>query len=286
MKKFLQNIDIQFISLVRKGANNRTVIFKSADDQPELKQFQITKTDDIKQMVYGIVYAPDDVDAHGHQATAKEIEAAAHRFMKSLSVCNIDKNHTYKPEGAFVAENWIIRDGDPLFPTEKPGAWACGIKIEDAALYKEAKENLPAISMAGTADIVTIENSADTEQENEKSLMQKLLNFINKSNTNTNTNDEGNEMDEKKVQEMIDAAIAKAVDAIPKPLDEAGMATVIKAAIEDTVKPVTERLDKIEKSSPGTRQDDKEPTAEDIAKQVEIGKRIAKMMGVAPEGGK
>jgi hypothetical protein len=277
MPKFLKNINIQFISLVRKGANNRTVIFKSADGAKDLHEFNIKKTDDAKQMIYGIVYSPDEVDAHGHQASSQEIEAAAHRFMKSLSALNIDKNHTFKHEGAFVAENWIVRNGDPMFPGEKEGAWAVGIKIDDAELYKEARETLPAISMAGTADIITTSDGEGLE----KSFFQRLVNFF-----ELNKQEGEMQMDEKKIQELIDTAIKKSADTAPKPMDETAMANVVKAAFGEMIKPVTERLDKIEKTSPGTKQDDTEPSAEEIKKQEEMGVRIAKMTGFTKEGGK
>ena len=149
----LTDISVDFISLVRKGANKKEVIFKSADaGEQELKTVNIAKTDEEKRIVYGIVYAPDEVDTQGDFAEAADIEKAAYDFMAQLNGRNIDKGHSYVPENAFVAESWLIRKGDPLFPDEPEGAWAVGIKVEDDALWEEVKKGeISGLSMGGTA---------------------------------------------------------------------------------------------------------------------------------------
>ena len=153
MAVLLRNIDVQYISLVKKGANKRTIIYKSADDSPHSWEIPIRKFDEEKGIVYGIVYAPDDVDTQGEYTTAEEIEKAAYRFMRNLNLHNVDKQHSFSPEGAYVAESWIVRKGDPLFPNEKEGAWAVGIKLEDEELRDQVKKGeLKALSMAGKAD--------------------------------------------------------------------------------------------------------------------------------------
>jgi len=273
MAKFLTNIKIDFISLVRKGANKRTVIFKSAEGEPgdELRQMQAVVKDDAKQMIYGIVYAPDEEDAHGHQATAQEIERAAYGFMKALKAQNVDKQHSFKVDGgAYVAESWIVREGDPLFKSEPEGAWAVGIKCEDAALYEEAKTELPAISMAGTATIVS--KSADEQPQESMRLLRKIWSYITKQEQPM----EEQEMDEKKINELISAAIAKSAEGKPAPITEEQIAKTVAEVAAEALKPVIERLEKLEKQTPGTRQDESD-TAELLKAQTEAGERIAKM---------
>jgi len=266
-KKFLKDIKINFISLVRKGANNRTTIFKSADGETadELVQVQAIKKDDVKQMIYGIVYAPDEPDLQGHQASCGEIEKGAYGFMKNLKAQNIDKGHSNQADGgAFVAESWIVRKGDPLFSAEKPGAWAVGIKCEDAALYAEAKEKLPAISMAGTATIIT---KADSEGADAEGLLRKIMNLFKEQKISM----EDEQMEKKEIQELIDAAITKAAEATAASVETLNKA--MATATENMTALVTS-VEEIAKQSPGTKQDQEE-TAEIQKEQVDLGKRIA-----------
>ena len=274
MAKFLKDINISFISLVRKGANNRTTIFKSADGETadELVQVQAIKKDDVKQMIYGIVYAPDEPDLQGHQASCGEIEKGAYGFMKNLKAQNIDKGHSNQADGgAFVAESWIVRKGDPLFSAEKPGAWAVGIKCEDAALYAEAKEKLPAISMAGTATIIT---KADSEGADAEGLLRKIMNLFKEQKISM----EDEQMDEKtlkQVGDMISAAITKSADEAKK----AAEPDTIKKAMETMTANMTalvSEVEKISKQSPGTKQDQND-TVEIIKEQVDLGRRIAEI---------
>lgn len=152
----LEDIDIQFISLVRMPANRRRIIWKSEGGVEVV--VPLMKVADEKKVVYGIVYAPGEIDEQGDWTTAEEIEKAAYRFMKNLRLHNIDKNHDFQPKDAFICESWLIRAGDPLFPEEREGAWAVGIKVEDDELWKGIKEGeITGLSMAGVAKRVPME---------------------------------------------------------------------------------------------------------------------------------
>lgn len=153
MPKRLSDIEITHISLVKEGANGKTVIYKSKEECGEYsRDVKIVKSNDEKGIVYGIVYSPDEIDSQGDMASAEEIEKAAFSFMKSLNINNVDKNHDFKPEGAFVCESWIVKSGDPLFSDQKVGSWAVGIKLESNELRDAVKKgDLKALSMAGTA---------------------------------------------------------------------------------------------------------------------------------------
>lgn len=162
MPRFLKNIKVDFISLVKKGANQKTVLLKSKDASTPVFDKVIDIKKNVEGVVYGIVYSPGQVDAQGDCSDAAEIKKAAYAFMKTLNLHNIDKNHDFNQVPAFVAENWILRKGDPVFPDEPEGSWAVGIKLEDENLIKEVqKGEITGISMAGAAEISQQQSSSD-----------------------------------------------------------------------------------------------------------------------------
>ncbi|NUQ44383.1 MAG: hypothetical protein HUU32_23600, partial [Calditrichaceae bacterium] len=106
-KRRLKNVTVLFISLVDKGANKRTIVWKSQNSAEPVftREISIAKIDDEKQMVYGIVYAPDDVDSQGDVMTGAEVEKAAYGFMKARRIDQIDRQHDGQPDEGFVAES-------------------------------------------------------------------------------------------------------------------------------------------------------------------------------------
>ena len=92
------------------------------------------------------------------------------------------------------------------------------------------------------------------------------------------------DLTKEQIQEMIDASlekgIKKATEALPKPLTKEEMAQVLKAAIPElnVIKEMNTKIEKIEKTSPGSKQDDGDPNNPDeIKKCDELGAEIAKM---------
>lgn len=142
-KRKLSKVDVQFISLVNAGANNKTIIWKSAaetKDAPTIdKDIPILKVDEDKRLVYGIVYSPDEVDSQGDTMSGGDIIEMSYNFMKSERNTQIDKDHNEKPNEGFVAESWIVKGGDSVFPKEKTGSWAVGIKVESNETWKLVK---------------------------------------------------------------------------------------------------------------------------------------------------
>jgi len=153
--KNIKNIDVHFISIVDKGANNKTIIYKSVNpggDQNLNKEFSIKKFDEEKGVVYGIVYSPGEVDSQGDIATAEEIEKAAYNFLKNLRNRNIDKQHNQVTDEGYVGESWITKENDSLFPDDPVGSWAVGIKITNDKTKEGIKKGeLSGLSMAGYA---------------------------------------------------------------------------------------------------------------------------------------
>lgn len=153
----LRDMKVDFISLVSKGANGKRIIWKAGNERPEgADAFEtplrkLVKSDE-KRVVYGIVYGPGQVDSQGEYAERGEIEKAAYGFMKGLRLLNVDAQHDFDPRAAFVAESWITKGADPLFPEEPEGSWAVGIRVEDEALWASVKKGeLAGLSMAGYA---------------------------------------------------------------------------------------------------------------------------------------
>jgi hypothetical protein len=148
----LTDLTVEWISLVKRPANGRGVILKAADSRG--KPLRLVKADGRLNRLYGIVYAPDEMDAQGDWADAETIRQAADDFMRSGRAMQVDQEHDFTPVPAFVAESWLIRKGDALFPEEREGAWAVGIQVEDAALWAAIEAgDVEGISLAGTARV-------------------------------------------------------------------------------------------------------------------------------------
>jgi len=164
-KRKLKKVDVNFISLVGNGANQKTIIFKSADPSKNTfqKQIEIKKLDQDQHMVYGIVYSPDEVDSQGDIATAEVIKDMAYNFMENGRTQNIDNQHNETPGDGFVAESWITKISDPTFPFDPVGSWAVAIKIKKDETWQLIKNNeITGLSMQGLAAVEDIITKAET----------------------------------------------------------------------------------------------------------------------------
>jgi len=146
----ITDLHVTFISLVKRPATGKSVILRAEGQRATC--FAVRKMDAALQRVYGIVYAPGEVDSQGDTADAAVIRRAATRFLREYNQSNVDVEHSFSTELAGVAESWLVRSGDPLFPEEPDGAWAVGIQIYDPELWArlEAGE-LTGLSLAGMA---------------------------------------------------------------------------------------------------------------------------------------
>jgi len=258
----LTDISITHISLVKAGANGKDIIYKSSENDPlHQHQIKISKTDDEKGVIYGVVYAPNQVDTDGEYTDADEIIKAAYNFMKSKNTTNVDKSHSFNNEKAFIAESWIIKENDSIFPEEALGSWAVAIQLEDDVLKEQAKTGeIAGISMAGTATKIEPEVS----KADEKSFsMDDVLNMFKKifgrtsveisghvynDEANIHKSQEGEELKKEDVEKTIKEEIEKSV----KPLNQ---------KIEDLEKENGELVEKLKKS----KQDDT-PAKTDVEK--------------------
>lgn len=147
----LTDLSVSFLSLVKTPATGKGLTLKAADGERPAAFDLVVKNDDMMR-AYGVVYAPDQEDAHGDTANADTIRKAQAEFMREGRLKNIDTEHSFTSEMAYVAESWLVRKGDPLFPDEPEGSWAVGIQIGDPDLWKQLKSGeLTGISLAGIA---------------------------------------------------------------------------------------------------------------------------------------
>lgn len=173
----LKKINVNFISLVKRPANKKALILKSKD----WNTIQLVKFDNEMQRAYAIVYTPDEVDSQGDWAQSPVILDAANEFMKSGRTQSIDIEHSFVPSSdAYVAESWIVKEKDPMFPGEV-GAWAVAIQVESDQIWKDLKKgNIAGVSMAGYG-IYKKEDVMDEDTKKALDAIASSVEEINKS---------------------------------------------------------------------------------------------------------
>ncbi|MFS4437855.1 XkdF-like putative serine protease domain-containing protein [Paracoccaceae bacterium GXU_MW_L88] len=202
----LTDLTVDFISLVKKPATGKSLTLKDAN-AARVEPFKIEKADDERMVAYGIVYAPDQVDSHGDSADETTIRRAAYAFMREGRLKNIDTEHSFRNEVAFIAESWLVRKGDELFPDEPEGSWAVGIQIGDPDLWKQVKSGeLTGISLAGTARVAA-ETATFIRAEDDETpgWFKRLLSKFSEQTKETP------EMDEETLRNVVRSEIAAAL---------------------------------------------------------------------------
>lgn len=160
MPRELKNVDITHISYVDKGANQKRFFLTKRDEQPTFeKQVRlITKSDDPKQLVYGVVYEPETEDSHEDFMTAEEIEKAVHNFMGNLAIAKgevMDTQHDFDPGVGDVVECYVAPvDFEMGEETIKKGSWVLVTRASDEIWEKIQSEEVTGYSMAGTAETI------------------------------------------------------------------------------------------------------------------------------------
>ncbi len=175
----LKDLSVSFLSLVATPATGKGLTLKHDKGQRPAAFDLVIKNDDMMR-AYGVVYAPNQEDAHGDSADVDTIRKAQAEFMREGRLKNIDTEHSFTSEMAYVAESWLIRKGDPLFSDEPEGAWAVGIQVGDPDLWKQLKSGeLTGISLAGIARMEPSENDPAqhryTEKDAEVGMIARLI---------------------------------------------------------------------------------------------------------------
>lgn len=115
-------------------------------------EIPIIKRDDEKQIVYGIVYEPDKVDAHNEYTDAEEVEKAAHEFLGEYRNISFMHQELINKE-ARIVESYIAQaDFEMNGHKIKKGTWVMAVHILDSQLWGLVKEGrMTGFSMEGTA---------------------------------------------------------------------------------------------------------------------------------------
>lgn len=80
-------------------------IYRQLEREETKKSVRVTKQDEAKRIVYGIVLDPYIVDAHDDHLSPAVIEETAHEWLKGSRVIGLD--HDGEAEGATVVESWL-----------------------------------------------------------------------------------------------------------------------------------------------------------------------------------
>ncbi|MEH7186482.1 XkdF-like putative serine protease domain-containing protein [Bacillus toyonensis] len=179
-KRKLKNLQVSHVSFVENGANQRKFFLTKSEEQPNFeKPVKVIKSDDEeKRLVYGIVYEPDAIDAHGDFTDAETIEKAAHEFM--LKYRQIDKNHDFVAGVGEVVESYIAPadmelNGEPV----KKGTWILTTKADEETWEAVKKGKFQGYSLAGIAETEVIEEEViKTEEKQKESFFQLMKGFF------------------------------------------------------------------------------------------------------------
>lgn len=288
MGRELINANISHVSYVDKAANKKQFFLTKSADQPNIQKqvnLFINKAEEAKQLVYGLVYEPDVKDAHGDFMKAEEIEKAAHQFLKDAR--NIDQQHDFEAGVGEVVESYIAPSdfaiGDQIVTK---GSWVLATKASDAIWESIQKGEITGYSMAGHAEAIE-EPIAKAEPSDEaQGFFNLVKNFFTKGAVKDNYdkrkparnvgsaldsfceeiwNAKGyDSVDFTKVYGAIDdfttiikeiqgAGLDYTLKAFEKEGDEIEMKkeeleSIIKSAVNESVAPINERLDSLEKA--------------------------------------
>ena len=105
----------------------------------KMKRVAIMKADQAKQIVYGVVLVPGEIDSQDEWMTAEDIEKAAHSYLKNSRV--IGSQHSKpilaEPVESYIAPQDLEWDGQYGPQSVKQGSWVLGVKINDPAEWQK-----------------------------------------------------------------------------------------------------------------------------------------------------
>lgn len=166
----ITNLIPSHVSIVDKAANKRSFLLMKGANEPNVEaDVKLLKRDEAQQIVYGVVYEPDVVDAHGDFMDAGEIEKAAHVFLKEFR--NIDKQHDFTSKVGEVIESYIApADFELGGQTVTKGTWMMAVKVVDDVWTGIQKGEFTGFSLAGYGNV---EKARETPQEPSEDVLTK-----------------------------------------------------------------------------------------------------------------
>ncbi|OWV38882.1 phage portal protein [Bacillus spizizenii] len=275
MPRELVNAKITHVSYVDKAANQKQFFFMKSDKQPDFqKEVKVlAKEAGEEKLVYGIVYEPDTVDAHGDFMTATEIEKAAHGFLKDAR--QIDKQHDFQGGVGEVVESYVApADFEMNGETIKKGSWVLVTKASEEVWEQIKKGEITGYSMAGTAETIEKqEKPVSQEKTDEKGLFNLLKNFFvgkQQQSYEEPVEKAGRKFSASNLQEIKNAhtALGNLLSQVETEEEEKEMTSEeVTKSIQEALQPIEKRLAELEKED--TKNKDKEKTEEEIEKEGE-----------------
>lgn len=163
MRRRIKSVDVQFLSLVPRGANRLPVLYKSEDKTVDWQP--LCKFDAELGELLAVAYPAESRDSQGDIASADVVRKMAHSFAKNGAKIDIrHKGVALTKDQVYVAENFIVQKGDARFegwkdysgqPVNLTGAWATVLKIEDETLRKAYRDGeWQGVSFMGPAELL------------------------------------------------------------------------------------------------------------------------------------
>ncbi|MDN0189866.1 MULTISPECIES: XkdF-like putative serine protease domain-containing protein [unclassified Bacillus (in: firmicutes)] len=277
MPRELVNAKITHVSYVDKAANQKQFFFMKSEKQPDFQKEVkvIAKEADEQKLVYGIVYEPDTVDAHGDFMTAAEIEKAAHGFLKDAR--EIDKQHNFQGGVGEVVESYVApADFEMNGETIKKGSWVLVTKASEEVWEQIKKGEITGYSMAGTAETIEKQEEKPVPQvkTDEKGLFNLLKNFFMGKQQQVYeepVTKAGRKFSASNLQEIKNAhtALGNLLSQVETEEEEKEMTSEeVTKSIQAALEPIEKRLADLEKEE-DPKKKDKEKTEEAAEKEAE-----------------
>ncbi|BEV40972.1 XkdF-like putative serine protease domain-containing protein [Bacillus subtilis] len=277
MPRELVNAKITHVSYVDKAANQKQFFFMKSEKQPDFqKEVRIlAKEADEQKLVYGIVYEPDTVDAHGDFMTAAEIEKAAHGFLKDAR--EIDKQHDFQGGVGEVVESYVApADFEMNGETIKKGSWVLVTKASEEVWEQIKKGEITGYSMAGTAETIEKQEEKPVSQDktDEKGLFNLFKNFFvgkQQQSYEEPVTKAGRKFSASNLQEIKNAhtALGNLLSQVETEEEEKEMTSEeVTKSIQAALEPIEKRLADLEKEE-DPKKKDKEKTEEAAEKEAE-----------------
>jgi hypothetical protein len=214
MPRKIKTAKVKHISLVPRGANKMSVLYKD-DGSIEIDTLLLKNEDE--GLLTAVVYAPNMIDSHGDFAEAGAIREMAHDFLKSGEGVDIlHDGKTLSKDDASVVESFIIAKGDERFvdakdrdgkPVDVTGGWAAVIKIDNADLREKYRSGeWKGVSMGGMA---VFEEVAKDDDGLIRKLIKALTQFGKADDTFTPTGEV--EMTPEDLKKAVAEAVAEAL---------------------------------------------------------------------------
>lgn len=179
-KRRIVKVEVKFLSLVPKGANQLKALYK---DDGSFEIDTLVKVNDEGELI-AVAYAPEFRDSQGDIASQDVCKQMAHSFAKNGA--KLDLRHdgvAITKDRAFVAETFLVQKGDPRFAgltdrqgnlVDPSGGWGVVVKLVDPELRAKYKSGeWDGVSLGGVAQVVVTDKEESWNMD-PKELLEAL----------------------------------------------------------------------------------------------------------------